>query len=356
MWRTPTIGLPGKPGGDTWGGLPAEKRAGAEAWMPGTYDSVTGLVIWGTAQAKPWTRDARGTEGDALFSSSTLALDPKTGEMKWYFQHVPGESYDMDEVFERVLVDYDGHSSVFTMGKLGILWELDRKTGKFVRAVDMGYQDQVSVDAKTGRTQYRPRMVQKTGEPIYFCPGTGGLKTLRAMAYNPSTRALVYTADADVREGDLRARPGRGDARRLFPSEVGRQSRRIRGNRPPTGKPHVDATPPGAVQLRRPHHRRRVSSSSARGIGLRSPTTRRRGSSCGSRACRRRPTAFRSPTRRTADSTSRWLPARRSAARAGLTIVPCGLSAGRHGEPAEGNSVCRLRAARTGNDSADAQS
>src|SRR5262249_38801397 len=189
-WRTPTIALPGKPGGDTWGGLPAEKRAGAEAWMPGTYDSSTGLVFWGTAQAKPWTRDARGTEGDALFSSSTLALDPQTGEMKWFFQHVPGESYDMDEVFERILIDYDGHSSVFTMGKLGILWELDRKTGKFVRAVDMGYQDQVNIDPKTGRTQYRPRMVQKTGEPTYFCPGTGGLKTLRAMAYNPTNRAL----------------------------------------------------------------------------------------------------------------------------------------------------------------------
>ncbi len=190
LWRTPTVAMPGTPGGDTWGDLPPEKRSGAEAWMPGSYDPRTGLVYWGTAQAKPWTRDARGTEGDALYSSSTLAIDPHTGAMKWFFQHVPGESYDMDEVFERVLVDYDGRSSVLTMGKLGILWELDRRTGKFLRALDMGYQDQVNVDAATGRASYRPRMVQKTGEPIYFCPGTGGLKTLRAMAYHPATQAV----------------------------------------------------------------------------------------------------------------------------------------------------------------------
>ena len=55
-----------------------------------------------------------------------MALDPATGEMQWYFQHIPGDSHDMDETFERILIDYDGKQSVFSMGKLGILWELDR--------------------------------------------------------------------------------------------------------------------------------------------------------------------------------------------------------------------------------------
>jgi alcohol dehydrogenase (cytochrome c) len=50
------------------------------------------------------------------------------------YQFIPGESHDMDEVFESVLVDYDGRSSLFKMGKLGILWELDRKACKFVNA------------------------------------------------------------------------------------------------------------------------------------------------------------------------------------------------------------------------------
>ena len=84
-WRTSTVARPGEPGGDTWGDLPVMFRAGSDAWIPGSYDPVNRLIYYGTAQAKPWTRDARGTDGDALYSNSTLALDPMTGEMKWYF-------------------------------------------------------------------------------------------------------------------------------------------------------------------------------------------------------------------------------------------------------------------------------
>ena len=118
---------------------------------PGSYDPVTKLVYYGTSQPKPWSRDARRTDGDALYSNSTLALDPTTGEMQWYFQHIPGDSHDMDETFERILVDYDGKQSVFSMGKLGILWELDRITGEFRNAVDLGYQNILDVDTVTAR-------------------------------------------------------------------------------------------------------------------------------------------------------------------------------------------------------------
>jgi len=105
---------------------------------------------------------------------------------------VPGESFDMDEVFERILIDHDGKSSVYSMGKVGILWELDRKTGKFVRATDLGYQTLLDVDPTTGRATYRPGLIetQNTGKEVFFCPSTGGVKGLRAMAYHPDTRAL----------------------------------------------------------------------------------------------------------------------------------------------------------------------
>jgi alcohol dehydrogenase (cytochrome c) len=96
----------------------------------------------------------------------------------------------MDEAFERILIDHDGRASVFTMGKLGILWELDRTTGRFIRATDLGYQNLVNVDQLTGRATYRPGMVQTLGQEISFCPSTGGLKSFRAMAYSPLTRAL----------------------------------------------------------------------------------------------------------------------------------------------------------------------
>ena len=190
LWRTSTVARPGEPGGDTWGDLPLLLRAGGDAWIPGSYDPVTKLVYYGTAQPKPWSRDARRTDGDALYSNSTLALDPATGEMKWYFQHIPGDSHDMDETFERILIDYDDKQSVFSMGKLGILWELDRVTGEFRSAFDLGYQNILDVDTTTGKVTYREDMIADVGEMLYFCPSTGGFKSLRAMAYHPDTAAM----------------------------------------------------------------------------------------------------------------------------------------------------------------------
>ena len=190
LWRTSTVALPGERGGDTWGDLPVLFRAGSDAWIPGSYDPATKLIYWGTAQAKPWSRAARRTDGDALYSNSTLALNLESGELEWYYQHLPGESHDMDETFERVLIDYDGRQSVFSMGKLGILWELDRATGQFVSAVDLGYQNLVDVDLDTGAVTYRDGMIQEVGELIHICPSTGGFKSLRAMSYHPDTEAF----------------------------------------------------------------------------------------------------------------------------------------------------------------------
>ncbi len=134
LWRTSTIAHPGQPGGDTWGDVPLMFRAGADMWITGSYDPALNLVFWSTAQAKPWSRAARGTDGDALYSNTVLALDPDTGKIVWHNQLLPGETHDMDEVFENILVDDGPRKSLFKMGKLGILWQLDRQTGKFVSA------------------------------------------------------------------------------------------------------------------------------------------------------------------------------------------------------------------------------
>ena len=190
VWRTSTIARPGEPGGDTWGDLPLSFRAGSDAWIPGSYDPATNLVYWGTAQAKPWARAVRGTDGDALYTNSTLALDPDTGKMKWYYQHIPGETLDMDEVFESMLIDTGGRQSLFKMGKLGILWQLDRATGAFIRATDLGYQNIVDLDSRTGKVTYRPGKIPQIGVELDFCPSTAGFKSWRAMAFSPQTNAL----------------------------------------------------------------------------------------------------------------------------------------------------------------------
>ena len=80
LWRTSTVARPGEPGGDTWGDLPLMYRAGADSWIPGSYDPQTNLTYWSTSQPKPWARVSRKTDGDALYSNSVLALDPATGD------------------------------------------------------------------------------------------------------------------------------------------------------------------------------------------------------------------------------------------------------------------------------------
>jgi alcohol dehydrogenase (cytochrome c) len=190
LWRTSTVARPGEPGGDTWGGLPLAFRAGSDAWIPGSYDPETNLIYWGTAQAKPWARAVRGTDEAALYTNSTLAIDPDTGKLRWYYQHVPGETHDMDEVFENVLIDIGGRKSLFKMGKLGILWQLDRATGTFIHATDIGYQTILSVDEHTGKVTYRPGKVPQVGVELDFCPSTAGFKSWRAMAFSPQTNAL----------------------------------------------------------------------------------------------------------------------------------------------------------------------
>ena len=190
LWRTSTIARPGEPGGDTWGDLPLRFRAGSDAWIAGSYDAETNLVYWATSQAKPWARAVRGTAGDALYTNSSLALDPDTGELVWHYQYLPGETHDMDEVFESVLIDLDGRRSLFKMGKLGILWQIDRTTGEFINATDIGYQNILSVDSETGEVRYRPGMIPEIGVEIEMCPSTSGFKSWRAMAFSPLTNAL----------------------------------------------------------------------------------------------------------------------------------------------------------------------
>ncbi|HJT88253.1 MAG TPA: PQQ-binding-like beta-propeller repeat protein, partial [Bryobacteraceae bacterium] len=134
LWKFQTVAREGTPGGDSWGKLPNLLRAGGDTWITGSFDPDLGLTYWGVAQPKPWMRSIRGTNDKALYTSSTLALRPNDGSLAWYFQHVPGESLDLDEVYERVLVDVDGRKVSLNIGKAGILWKLDRTDGQFIDA------------------------------------------------------------------------------------------------------------------------------------------------------------------------------------------------------------------------------
>ena len=195
LWRTSTIALPGDPNDASWGDTPPYLRAGGDTWIPGSYDADLGLFYIGTAQAKPWVAASRGmtTRQDALYTNSTLALNPSTGRVQWYFQHAPGETLDLDIVYERVLVDADDDKWLFTIGKDGILWKLDRRTGEFLALRETVHQDIfASIDRTTGELTYREDLQDiATGERVFACPSLLGGHNWQASAYHPGAGALV---------------------------------------------------------------------------------------------------------------------------------------------------------------------
>ena len=196
LWRTSTIALPDDPHGATWGDIPFELRAGGDTWMPGTYDPKLKLFFIGTAQAKPWVAASRGMSplDAALYTNSTLALEPRTGRIVWHYQHIPGETLDMESSFERVLVDIDDRQYMVTVGKDGILWKLERATGKFVDFTETIYQNLfLPLDRGIGRLRYRQDIIDaKIGDIVSVCPSIYGGHNWQSAAYSPETRALIF--------------------------------------------------------------------------------------------------------------------------------------------------------------------
>jgi alcohol dehydrogenase (cytochrome c) len=193
-WKFVTVALTGQPGGDTWGELKDNERKGVETWIAGTYDPELNTTYWGTAQAKPWRRDERGSgDGATEYANSTLALDPDTGKLKWSVNHAPGESLDLDEVYERVLVNTGGRKVFLSAGKAGVLWKYDRVNGEYIDHVETVFQNVYThIDPKTGIPTYRPDIVnQKSSDWLSSCPGPQGGKNWQSMSYHQPTDALV---------------------------------------------------------------------------------------------------------------------------------------------------------------------
>lgn len=217
LWRFHTVATDGEPGGNTWGALSNLFRAGGEAWITGSYDPDLNLTYWGTAQAKPWMAVSRGMYGTdkGLYTSSTLALDADTGKLAWHFQHAPGEALDLDIVFERVLVDAGGQNLVFTAGKDGVLWKLDRKTGKYLGHKETLFQNVWDrIDPQTGEPYYRQDIVDaEIGQWIDGCPSTEGGHNWQAMSHHRASNQLIIPLSQScisIRAQRIEQTPGGG--------------------------------------------------------------------------------------------------------------------------------------------------
>jgi alcohol dehydrogenase (cytochrome c) len=195
VWRFYTIPRQGEPGSDTWGNLPMTFRAGGDTWVAGSYDPDLNLTYWGVAQSKPWNFLSRKLTllDKTLYANSTVALNPDTGKLAWYYQHAPAESFDLDEVFERVLVDIGDQKVSFSAGKAGVLWKLDRRTGQFLGYKEMVHQNVWDrIDPKTGVPSYRPDILEmQIGKPMFICPSTAGGKNWHAMSYHQPSGLLI---------------------------------------------------------------------------------------------------------------------------------------------------------------------
>lgn len=202
LWTFNTIAQPGTPGGDTWNGLPADKRSGASVWTAGSYDPETGLALWGTAQTYdtgPMRDRKPGLNNDGLYTDSTLAFEPRSGRLVWYYQHMKNDQFDLDWVFDRVIgtLDVKGQKQrvVITGGKEGLFDAIDAKTGKYYKTVDMGFQNVVThIDPVTGDKTQNPDLIPDRTKTRYACPHGGGGRNWSPTAWNEATGTLFVNA------------------------------------------------------------------------------------------------------------------------------------------------------------------
>lgn len=201
LWRFNTVAQPGHPGADSWNGTPPDTRMGASVWTAPSYDPDLDLVFVGTGNTYDITRllkpdpPAPGQSNEALYTDSTLALRPQTGELVWYHQHFPREVWDLDEAFERTLITLpiggQPHRLAVTIGKAGILDALDRADGRYAFSIDLGLNNIVtSIDPKTGQRSVDPAKIPKANQPVEICPSPQGVRNWMATAYDPASRVL----------------------------------------------------------------------------------------------------------------------------------------------------------------------
>lgn len=183
--------------GDLW------KTGGAATWAGGTYDPEVDLIFYGTGNPAPWNSHLR--PGDNLYSTSTVAIDPDTGKIKWHYQFTPNDAWDYDGVNETVAFNAGGKKLAGHADRNGFFYVLDRTNGKlenafpFVNQIDWAK----GIDLKTGRpieTGVRPGDPSKStdgkkGEQIFVAPSFLGGKNWMPMAYSQDTGLFYVPAN-----------------------------------------------------------------------------------------------------------------------------------------------------------------
>jgi len=185
--------------GDLW------KTGGGATWLGGTYDPETKTLFFGTGNPAPWNSHLR--PGDNLYTSSTVALNPDNGEIKWHYQTTPHDGWDFDGVNELVSFDLKKDGQTIKAGakadRNGFFYVIDRTNGKLINASP--FVSKITwakeIDLKTGRPVYNddnrpgaPDAADK-GKPVFAAPAFLGAKNWMPMAYSPQTDLFYVPAN-----------------------------------------------------------------------------------------------------------------------------------------------------------------
>jgi quinohemoprotein ethanol dehydrogenase len=173
-----------------------ELGGGGAVWDSMAYDPEAQLVYFGTGNGDPhpqWLRSPGG--GDNLYVCSLVAVDAKTGRMKWYYQEAPGDSWDFDATTPMVLAQLNWHGQVrhvlMQAAKNGLFYVLDRRTGELLKADAFTFVNWTDgVDLKSGRPHLTPRANYEQAAKIIW-PSPAGGHGWAPIAYSPET-GLVY--------------------------------------------------------------------------------------------------------------------------------------------------------------------
>jgi alcohol dehydrogenase (cytochrome c) len=228
VWRFWTVPAPGEPGSETWKGN-AIAHGGAVAWFTGSYDAEADIVFWQTGNPGP-DYDGKEREGDNLYSDCVLALERKTGKLKWYYQFTPHDTHDWDAAEPLLLVDTTWHGQprklLLTGNRNGFFYLFDRIDGQLLLAKPfvqkMNWAKEIGPD-------HRPVLahLEKVGDGEKVCPSQDGATNWYSSAFSPQTGLFYFQTlekcDIYTDDGPVTWEAGKGylgGSQRMAPSEI----------------------------------------------------------------------------------------------------------------------------------------
>lgn len=207
------------------------KVGGGGAWLPGTYDPTTDTIYIGTSNAAPDYYGA-GREGDNKYTASLLALDPKTGKLKWHRQEVKHDVWDFDSPYEALMLKKDGKEMLVHLNKGGFVFVMDKTNGDLSNVWPL--VDNINwvkgVDPKTG--ELIGRNEPELGKRKLFCPWLLGARSWNHGAYSPQT-GLWYT---NTMEACNEVEAGKEDVSKIGMNGLYLGIADLKTTNPPTGK------------------------------------------------------------------------------------------------------------------------